>query len=87
MWKAIFSGGRIVLEVGGPARRGQQCVGGHHCALVQDLHVGAGGPGIDPLPDEAPRHRIQPAFADQHVAVDADLPGRPYRQLEVVVRH
>jgi hypothetical protein len=74
---------RVMLEIGGPAGPRQQRVGGHHPAAVQDLHMGAGGPGIDLLPDQPPRHRIQPALADQHMAVDADLPDRPHRQLEV----
>ena len=74
---------RVVLEVGGPAPQ-QLDVGGDDLALVQDLHGVPRGPGINLLPDQPPRHRVE-GLADFEVAVRADTPGRPCCYHEVIV--
>jgi hypothetical protein len=75
---------RVVLEVGRPSL-GHLDVGGHDLVLLQDLHRAAGGPGVQLLPDQPPRHGVQ-GRTHLQVTVHPHLANRPGREDELVTR-
>jgi hypothetical protein len=83
MWKAIFSGGVVLVICSAPGQ--SQHVGGDRVPVVHDLHDVAAGAGMDLLADQPPRHRIE-CLANLDMAIGRDLADRPRRELEWVRR-
>ena len=60
-------------------------MGGDHLVVGEDLHDVAGGAGVQPLPDQPPRHAVE-RLADLEVRVDTDGANRPGGEFERVAR-
>jgi hypothetical protein len=68
-------------EVGGPPGQAAH-MGGDHLAVVgEDLHDVAGGAGVQPPPDQPPRHAVE-RLADLEVRIHPDGADRPGGEFE-----